>query len=152
MKQLLDLIVGNFRAVLIAALGGYIALRNNRKNRSAAAAACFRASLLQAFVGLYPSPVNWPADIDTHLRRIFPNLQVAVAQFRPFVPWWRRHAFDNAWFRYRCSTGRKIDIQAYHHYMSFSVDTGGGYPTNPPDPRNTFHANVSKLLSFAKET
>lgn len=130
-------------AVLAPAFVGYIAWRNNRKNRVAAASTQFRAIVLRTLVGLYPSPVDWPDDIDAHLRHIFPDLQVAVAEFRPFVPWWQRRSFDDAWFRYRSSTGRKIDIQVYHHYMSFS---------DQPEPKDTFYMNVSRLLSFAKKT
>jgi len=51
--------------------------------------------------------------------------------------------FDRAWFRYHCSTGRAVDAQVYHHYMAFS---------GQPDPKVTFHENVSCLLSFADAT
>jgi hypothetical protein len=64
-----------------------------------------------------------------------------VAQFRPFVPWWRRRAFDRAWFRYRSGTGRKIDLQNYHHYIAFGSN---------PEYKTEFRRNVDALLSFAK--
>lgn len=89
-----------------------------------------------------PHPVRWPADIDAFLRGVFPQLQAAVAEFRPFLPMYRRLAFDRAWFTYRCATGRQIDIECYHHYMAFA---------GQPDPKQTFSRNVERLLSFAKQ-
>ncbi len=74
---------------------------------------------------------------------IFTGLQTAVVNFRPFVPWWKRWSFDRAWFRYRCSTNRKVDIQCYHHYMAFADN---------PRYKTNFHTNVSCLLSFSKGT
>jgi hypothetical protein len=132
-------------AILLACFGGYIVWRNNFKSRRAQACASFRAAVLAALEGLYPVPSKWPQDsvaIDPILREVFPRLQTAVANFRPFVPWWRRHHFDRAWFRYHCSTGRSVDAQVYHHYMPFS---------DQPDPKLSFHANVQRLLSFASE-
>ena len=147
---MLDLIVNNFlaiaAAVLVAAFAGYVAWRNGRKSRYATACGNFRTSVLRALDGLHPRHASWPRDdfaIDPILREAFPALQAAVAEFRPFVPWWQRRAFDRAWFRYHCSTGRTVDAQGYHHYMAIS---------NQPDPKATFHENVSRLLSFAEGT
>ena len=142
MQYMIDLIIDNFRAIVGFILGSvfgyYIQGRINRETRVAEASAKFRAATLQAFSGLYPIPVNWPSGngIDTHLRTIFPDLQIAIAEFRPFVPWWRRHDFDEAWFRYHCSTGREIDAQVYHHYRSFS---------DQPDPKVTCICLASHL-------
>lgn len=147
---MVDLIVNNFWAiaavVLASAFAGYVAWRNGHKARYATACSNFRASVLHALDGLHPHHAGWPRDglaIDPMLRSAFPALQAAVAEFRPFVPWWRRRAFDGAWFLYHCSTGRPVDTQVYHHYMAFS---------GQPDPKATFHANVSRLLSFANAT
>jgi len=145
-----ELVVNNFwaiaAAVLVAAFGGYVAWRNGQKSRHATACGNFRASVLRALDGLHPHHAKWPKDgqaIAPILRAAFPALQAAVAEFRPFIPFWRRHAFDRAWHQYHCSTGRDIDAQVYHHYMAIS---------DQPDPKATFHANVSRLLSFAGAT
>ena len=98
--------------------------------------------MLEALEGLYPSPARWPENIVAFLRSIFPKLQAAVADFRRSLPWYRRRAFDRAWFEYRCDTGREIDLQCYHHYMGF---------LGQPDPKLTFKRNVDVLLSFAKQ-
>ena len=147
---MVDFVVNNFLAIAAAVLGstfvGYVAWRNAHKSRYATACGNFRASVLRALNGLHPHHANWPRDggaIDPMLRSAFPALQAAVAEFRPFVPWWRRRAFDRAWFLYHCSTGRPVDAQVYHHYMAFS---------DQPDPKATFHANVSRLLAFANAT
>lgn len=127
----------------MACFGGYIAWRNNVKSRRAEACSIFRSAVLAELGSIYPNATAWPAaDIDTFLRARFTALQTAVENFRPFVPWWRRYFFDRAWFHYRCSTGRKIDVQCYHHYRDFS---------GPTNPQLTFQANVRRLLSFANE-
>jgi hypothetical protein len=136
-------------ATLLAALvGGLLLLHVHRKNARRAAAAKYRAALLEAFTGLYPVPANWPGDIDSHLRRAFPLLQRAVAEFRPYISWRARRSYDQAWFVYRLGPeGREIDKQLYHQYMGF---TSPGEPV--VDPKETFRANVAGLLAFAGET
>ena len=129
--------------VSAAALGAHLATRNARAARRASASSQFRLEVLGALSALYPTPVSWPENIDDDLRSAFPQLQRAVEVFRPFVPWWRRRAFDRAWFEYHCSTGRSVDSQVYHHYMAFA---------SQPNHRHTFERNVSRLLSFATET
>jgi hypothetical protein len=111
------------------------AARRNAANKS-------RATLLLLFNGLYPLPANWPIDIDHVLRGVFPAFQSGVAEFRPFVPVWRRWAFDRARFRYRCGTSWEIDLQNYRHYIAFGSN---------PKAKVNFKRNVDKLLSFAHE-
>jgi len=123
-------------------------LASSRDSRSArrAAAVKFTEQIHRELNGLYPHPVNWPKDdhaIHHILSAAFPALQTAVAEFRPFIPWWKRWLFDRAWFRYRNSSGRKQDTQVYHHYMAFDDN---------PNAKAIFHANVSRLLHFANET
>jgi hypothetical protein len=127
-------------------LSVFVLLYVHRLNAKRAASARFRAALLQAFSGLYPIPSNWPANVDAHLRSIFPALQAAVAEFRPFVSWFSRRAYDRAWLEYHCSTGRSVDAQSqvYHHYFGFTS------PDKPiPDAKQVFHSTVGRLLGFA---
>ncbi|HAI94419.1 MAG TPA: hypothetical protein DCM36_06850 [Xanthomonadaceae bacterium] len=126
--------------ILLAAFGEYIAYRNNYKSRRAAAGAQFRAAITNALTGLYPLPAKWPANPERELQAAFPAIQAAVAQFRPFVPWWRRSAYDRAWLTYRSAYLREIDVQCYHHYIAFE---------GQPDPQATFKKNVGRLLGFA---
>jgi hypothetical protein len=130
-------------AFLAAALTAHFVWRNNFKSRRAAACAAFRSDILAELGSVYPNVSEWPDNIDSYLRSHFTALQIAIENFRPFVPWWKRRLFDRAWFRYRCATGRKIDVQCYHHYMPFGDN---------PNYMTIFHSNVSKLLSFANET
>lgn len=129
--------------VLLASFVGYITWRNNYKSRRAAACLAFRSAILAELGSIYPNAASWPSNIDAFLRSHFAALQTAVENFRPFVPWWQRWLYDRAWFRYRCATGRKIDVQCYHHYMGFN---------DCPDYKETFKNNVHSLLSFANET
>ena len=130
-------------ALVMAFLVGYISGRVAKTGRYASACQNFRAALLGEFTGLYPLPSNWPTDIDDYLRNKFPQLQAAVAEFRPFVPWFRRWLFDRAWRKYRNAYGRAVDIQVYHHYVAFG---------SQPDPKDTFKVNVKRLLSYADGT
>jgi hypothetical protein len=117
-----------------------LASRRDCQTAKRNAATKFRATFLTALSGLYPLPTNWSDDINRFLRGVFPTLQSAVAEFRPFVPFWRRRAFDRAWFKYRCGTGRQIDLQNYLHYMAFESN---------PNAKKLFRRNVAALLSFA---
>jgi hypothetical protein len=134
-------------ALLGVLISAFVALHLRRKNASSAAAGKFRAALLNALSGMYPIPANWPKNVDGHLRQIFPALQSAVEEFRPYVPWRSRRSYDRAWFVYRLGEdGREIDKQLYHQYMGFTS------PDEPVvDPKVTFHANVKRLLAFAGE-
>jgi len=135
-------------AMLLATLvSGFLLLHVHGKNARRTATAKYRAALLEVFDGLYPIPSNWPGNIDSHLRQIFPSVQRAVKEFRQYVPWYRRRSYDSAWFAYRLGTdGREIDEQLYHQYMGF---------TSPGelvvDPNETFRINVGKLLRFSGE-
>ena len=112
-----------------------------------AASVKFRSAVLTALNGLYPHPVNWPSDgmaIHQILSAAFPTLQAAVVEFHDALPRWHRRAFNNAWFRYRLGPdGRGIDKQCYDQYVAFGSN---------PNYKAIFHANVSRLLRYAKET
>jgi len=134
--------------VLLALFSTLISLHVHRRNAARAASVKFRSTLLTKFSGLYPVASNWPDKIHKHLESVFPDIQAAVAEFRPYVPLWHRKAFDKDWFAYYCDTGREIDrnCQVYHHYMDFTS------PEQPvPNGKQTFHRNVSRLLSYAAE-
>ncbi len=74
-------------AALIAAFIGVWALfRVWKLNARRAASVKFRAAILTAFSGLYPLPTEWPNDIEQRLRSVFSELQIAIAEFRPFIP------------------------------------------------------------------
>ena len=133
---------------LIGLVSAFIVLYVRRRDASSNAAVKFRSALLDAFSGMYPVPATWPANIDSHLRQLFPTVQRAVEEFRPYVPWYSKRSYDTAWFVYRLGhDGREIDKQLYHQYMGFTT------PGEPAvNPKETFHANVNKLLAFAGET
>ncbi|MFZ0050276.1 MAG: hypothetical protein WAK96_00745 [Desulfobaccales bacterium] len=130
---------------IFAALFGAWALFHVWKlNARRAASVKFRAAIFKAFSGLYPLPIEWPdrsVAIEPRLKGVFSELQIAIAEFRPFIPWYRRRAFGRAWSRYRNAYGRDVDYQCYHHYMAFDDN---------PEYKEQFRNNVGKLLSFAK--
>lgn len=122
-------------------LGHWLTRRRERETARRNAAIAFQFAIFETLKGLYPLPEKWPKDIEVPLRNAFASLQMAVAHFRSFVPKSERQAFDRAWAEYRCSTGRDVDVQSYHHYMDFGDN---------PDPRGNFRRNVEALLIFAK--
>jgi hypothetical protein len=135
------LIVGLVVAVVGGVLTHRLSSRRDRQNARRNAAVVFRAAVHEALKDVYPLPVKWPDNIDHFLRGCFPALQAAVEQFRPFVPRWRRRAFNKAWYNYRSASGQKNEMQAYHHYMAFESN---------PDYKENFRRNVKALLSFAE--
>jgi hypothetical protein len=70
----------------VAMLGVFVALRFASRHVRRNAAAKFRTSVQTTLSDLYLEPVNWPADVDQVLRRLFPALQTAVTEFWPFIP------------------------------------------------------------------
>ena len=133
-----------FVVALIGLLGAfsvqrYVAFRT--------ASVKFRSSLLAVLAGLYPHPVRWPQndiEIEALLKGTFPALQAAAKEFRDSLPWWQRRAFDAAWLRYCCSTGRDCDVNTYLHYIPMHAPG-----EKMPDVKKLFLTNVSNLLSFA---
>jgi hypothetical protein len=118
-----------------------LARRRDLYTARRAAQAQFRDTVLSELQGLYPLPFQWPSNVDQTLKQKTPKLQSAVAQFRPYVAWWQRRALDRAWFRYRNGTGRKIDLQNYHHYTEFGSN---------PHAKENFRRNVDRLLRFSR--
>lgn len=100
---------------------------------------------------MYPIPSNWPVNdfqLNKVLTDIFPTLQIAVTEFRHYVPWYKVKSFDRAWYRYYNAYADEpayenpgFKKQAYHHYF----DVG-----NYPNHKETFKQNVSTLLKFAE--
>jgi hypothetical protein len=128
----------------VVLVGAYVAHRlskhRDRQNARRQAATIFRATVLDELRGLYPKPFEWEDDISPRLRKAAPGLAAAVAQYGPFLPWWQRRGFDKAWSRYSNYTGRKVDLQSYHHYMKLAEN---------PDPQSKFIKNVKTVLSYA---
>jgi hypothetical protein len=134
-------------------LSAWIKRLINRADRRAAAAAVFRESFHRELQGLYPRPTEWPkgTGIEETLRRAFPALQTAYANFRPYVR--DKSTFDEAWRDYRCGTKREVDDQCYLHYLNATTTTPndfGGETVLVNDGRANFKRNVDRLLRFAQ--
>ena len=126
----------------------------NRADRKAVAASAFRESFHRELQGLYPRAAEWPqrGGIEQRLRQVFPALQTAYANFRPYVK--DKAAFDEAWRDYRCATKRDIDDQSYLHYLdatSTTINDFGGQTVLRNDGKGNFRRNVDRLLRFAQD-
>jgi hypothetical protein len=106
------------------------------------AAIDFSDAVLSALSGIYPLDSAWPDDVNHYFRAVFPQMQMAVSRFRPFIPPKRRPEFDAAWNRYRLGDeGREIDVQLYQDYMAFG---------NNPNAKQKLYDNVAALLKFSE--
>ena len=150
-------LIGIGGAVVGVLLGAWITYRfslklsdiNVRREANRHLIATFHRELAD----IYPTPVNWPNDIQNYLSSKFTALQAAVGEFRHYLPAEEWEAFDKAWFNYYCSTGREVDksCQSYLHYMNF-VTTTSDQKTKKQDGQKTFKCNVDQILKFAKKT
>jgi hypothetical protein len=123
-----------------------------RRERRILAAIQFRDSVLSVLAALYPMPTDWPdySALDFKLKQVFPELQTAVASYRPYVT--NKAAFDEAWLLYRSATKREVDVQCYLHYMTGTSTTNnahGGLTVIKEDGPKNFKRNVDRLLEFA---
>lgn len=150
-------LIGVGGAVVGTLLGAWIAYRFSLKLADINARREANRRLIAAFhrelADIYPTPVNWPKDIDNFLRSKFSNLQAAVGEFRHHLPIQECEDFDRAWFNYYCSTGRDVDrsCQSYLHYMNF-IETTGDQTTTKQNGQKNLKENVDHILRFAKKT
>lgn len=137
-----------------------LSLARERRARRLSAASVFRFAVITELKGLYPSPVQWPADairiIDV-LEGKFSALESAVVEFRCHLPFWSRWLFDRTWRIYRLGEdGREIDGQYYWQYVPHNGEGIANGKRFSHDNRLTyqedFKRNVDRLLFYAKET
>lgn len=107
--------------------------------------------------GVYPIPTNWPDSIDHYLRARFDSLSESVGKFKRHLPRRKQKAFDEAWFRFYCATGREVDrnCQCYHHYMPYSgvsvIEGKEIFHDTTQTYRDEFKKNIDALLEFTKQ-
>lgn len=143
-------VIGTLLGVLIA---HYLSLRLtniiDRRNANRNLIATFYRELAD----IYPTPVNWPDDINDYLTSKFATLQAAIGEFRYHIPSQEWNEFDNAWFNYYCSSGREVDKkhQNYRHYMDMNVETTNNLKSKTQNGQKTFKYNVDRILKFAEK-
>lgn len=113
----------------IIALFTIIAVHRLTEKRSKAvefraAAKDFRNAVLNELKDVYPTVISWPEHPPSLLTNKFAALQVAVAEFEVFMPWYRRFMFNRAWRIYCVGTDptSKKATQEYHQYMGFTIN------------------------------
>jgi len=150
-------LIGVGGALVGALVGAWIAYRFSLKLADNNARREANRRLISAFHSelsdIYPTPVNWPNNIDSFLKSKFSKLQAAVGEFRHYLPIQEWQAFDTAWFNYYCSTGRDVDksCQSYLHYMDF-ISTTSDHKTTKNDGQKNLKDNVDNILIFTKKT
>jgi len=135
---------------LVTTVIDHVTKKNQRREE---AATKFLETFHEQLNGLYPEPASWPkgTGIEKRLRDVYPALQQAVADFRPYVPKSKQAAFESAWMWYHTETKRPQD-QTYTQYMNMSgagVSHFGGIWRRRNNGQKTFKRNVDRLLKFA---
>ena len=127
-----------------------LSIWRERNSRFITACITFRTAVMVELGSIHPIADTWPGNIDGHLRRVFPELQTSVSNFRPFLSWLGRWRFDRAWLRFYCAHPKSMNEQYYTHYMGFFSE--GTNQVAVEISEALFHKNVETLLSFARAT
>lgn len=157
MKLLLDFLYDHFivisGGILTATLGAYLVWRNNRRTRSANAAAAFRAAFTPVLATLQ-SPRNGVGATRALLSAAFQGHHEAVLVFRPYVGQLNRRGFDKAWGQYRCDQSKDFkelgfpDPEQLAHLCEY-IAIGAEEESTV---RSLALQRIEHLVSFAKET
>ena len=135
--------------------GNYLAIGRDRRKEFNQAAATFKSKVLSELEGLYPIPTNWPKDINTFLRDKFPRLQIAVNEFKTYLPKNEQAELEKAWFIYRAG---EDSPEAYRQYYWQYIPSSGSTMINGKEVehdntstyQSNFKCNVDNLLKFAE--
>lgn len=144
---MIQLIIDNFitiaGGILTIAFGGYVTFRIYRKNRVAEASVKFRNKILTELKGLYPVTQYWEQSIFLRFRQSIPEIESITTEFRYFVPFYRKWAYNKALKDYckYCNEITGNDIASYSLWPNF--------PKPRKNPREQFKNIVEHLLSFA---
>lgn len=141
----MELLSGPTATVLTALFGGLLLLHIHRLNALRAASSKFRSTILAELQGVYPDATNWPRDIAAFLGLALPRLQVAVSEFRPFVPWHRRQKFDATWKTFREHCKNEIPRQCDAANILYAG-------TSATTAQTMLRGDIDVLLSFAMQT
>lgn len=149
---MLEVIVDNFWKITGATLGfcfsAWLAWRHFLKKRRVDAADKFRQIVLSELRGLYPIATNWPEhshDITYVLKEVFPSLSAAVTEFSSHAK--DKKAFLSAWDYYRLGDSKTATgEQDYFQYTGAYFDD-----QDPPDPKEIFRTNVSRLIEYCEK-
>ncbi|MEW6068279.1 MAG: hypothetical protein AB1610_08315 [Nitrospirota bacterium] len=146
---MIQLIIDNFitiaGGILTIAFGWYVTYRIYRKNRVAEASVKFRNKILTELKGLYPVTQCWEQSIFLRFRQSIPEIESITTEFRYFVPFYRKWAYNKALKDY-CKYCNEItwnNIASYSFWPNF--------PKPRKNPREQFKNIVEHLLSFANK-
>ena len=144
-KVIFDNIYSIVGTILLASFIGYITYRNNRKNRIAEASIVFRRKVLAELEGLYPATQHWPENIYPRFSSSIVKIENIATEFRYFIPFYRKRAFDTALKDYRdyCNKTTWDEMFAYNLWPDF--------PEKMESPRSQFERIVKHLMSFANK-
>ncbi len=133
--------------ILSAFIAGFFAVVVPKHNRASEASNNFRNSVLDLFKDVYPTPETQPENLKEIIKVNYPYLNSEIHKFRPFVPWYKRNKFDRDWNEFRGFDkddwfNRSTDFFKYGEYSMNGVPNKG---------YEQFHANLTRLISYAKK-
>jgi len=152
MQSLIDLIGTHIPqiagALIMAAIGFYLAGLNKRKDRFADACIKFRNEVLTSLESVYPSVSVYLSaeEVDTRILQSIPKITTAATAFRHHLPFYRRSGFDRA-TQFYSSTARNTDWNNKRAYEMFPSMQAVGDVT----PGAKFKHLVDAFLFYAKE-
>jgi acyl carrier protein phosphodiesterase len=137
-------------AVLAALIAGLILFQVQRYNAFKSASEKFRNTIYKELEGLYPTPVKWPDPehkIIYILKDKFPQIEIAVAEFRLQLNRLNRKKFDEVWNDFHSDYFQYVPIKSESYSYGKLIeksDTTTTYLSN-------FKDKVDALLKFAKQ-
>lgn len=140
-------LLGIAGSLAVLLLRHWLEKSKDRSARRASASVKFRSVIYEVTTTISNTNGHWVSDADVILNATLPKIKTAVAEFRPFVVFYRRHRFDRAWNAYRQHCVENIPEQLGMPNIFY-----GTGPQGAKEAKKTFYRNVETLLSFAKQT
>ena len=127
-------------AISLALISFFAGRRNNRITRRATAASTFRKTVTASIERLSADTRYWSG-----LPNVCRTIAASTREYSIYVPHFRRRAF--------CRTWQELKKHCEDEIPGALSDTSAFYqPGRAQAARRRFHADVEKLLSFARDT
>jgi len=137
-------------SILAALIAALLLFQIHRHNAFRSASEKFRNIIYKELEGLYPTPVKWPDPehkIIYILKDKFPQIEIAVAEFRIHLNHFKRKRFDEVWNAFHSDYYQYVPIKSESYSFGKLIeksDTTTTYLSN-------FKDKVDALLKFAKD-
>jgi hypothetical protein len=144
MDEISATLIGGAIGGLLGAIGTFIATSQQSKT---IANAKLRTEFIPTLHKLKPLLVASPENRSEFLEASFADHSIAIAQFRPFIGFCERAAFDRAWHTYYGYNGNKNEVDFYQ-YSNIAI---GGDQTDviQKSLNELAHQRILAILKYA---